>query len=205
MRDKPVDTIEYKGKHIDVYYDENTESPREWENMGTMLCSHRRYNLGDVKESKSMATDDILDYVNRKDVISLSLYLYDHSGLSMKCSRNGNPWYNAPLPQGHAEFDSGLVGFIVVTKEKILKEYSKKRMSKALVRKAFDLLQSEVEVYSSYLEGNCYGYEVREFGDSCWGFYGHDYEKNGLLESAQNSIDCGLESLQEEIYHEVGA
>ncbi len=34
---------------VDVFYDEWAEDPRKWSNLGTMVCSHRRYNLGDEK------------------------------------------------------------------------------------------------------------------------------------------------------------
>ena len=42
-----VETIEYKGCRIRLEVDEDPGSPREWCNVGTMVCWHRRYNLGD--------------------------------------------------------------------------------------------------------------------------------------------------------------
>lgn len=42
-----VDTIEYKGCRIRLEADEDPESPREGCNVGTMVCWHRRYTLGD--------------------------------------------------------------------------------------------------------------------------------------------------------------
>lgn len=41
------ETIEYRSCVIEVHYDEGAESPRDWSNLGTMVCWHRRYNLGD--------------------------------------------------------------------------------------------------------------------------------------------------------------
>ncbi len=190
-----IETIEYKGYKIKIYQDESPIDPREDDNFGTMLCKHNSYDLGDVKESKAMNHEEIKEFIKRKDVISLSLYLYDHSGLYLKSSRNGNPWYGR-LPQGHAEFDSGLVGFIVVTKEKILKEWSKKRMSKALTEKAFKLLESEVQTYADYIEGNVVGYVIEKDGDhidSCWGFYPeHNNGSNGfeyMIKECKSQID----------------
>jgi len=180
---EPIETIEYKGYEIKIYQDEGPQDPRENDNLGTMLCKHSRYNLGDYKKSKKMSAEEIKEYVQRKNVISLSLYLYDHSGLYLKSSRNGNPWCGR-LPQGHAEFDSGLVGFIAVTKDKILKEWSKKRMSKSLTEKAFKVLEAEVQEYADYLEGNVVGYMIKKDGediDSCWGFYPeHNNGGNGF-------------------------
>jgi hypothetical protein len=31
---------------VEQYFDE-VDSPRDWDNLGTMACWHRRYNLGD--------------------------------------------------------------------------------------------------------------------------------------------------------------
>lgn len=36
-----------------VYYDDSPSSPREFDNLGTMVCFHRRYNLGDEHEYRS--------------------------------------------------------------------------------------------------------------------------------------------------------
>ncbi|MCX4363931.1 MAG: hypothetical protein OSJ74_11235 [Clostridia bacterium] len=35
---------------LEVFRDEDAENPREWENLGKMVCWHRRYNLGDKHE-----------------------------------------------------------------------------------------------------------------------------------------------------------
>ena len=37
----------YRGCTIRLEYDQNPESPREWDNVGTMVCWHGRYDLGD--------------------------------------------------------------------------------------------------------------------------------------------------------------
>ena len=47
MHNNDVETIEYKGCTIRIVPNDSPESPREWDNLGTMICSHRNYNLGD--------------------------------------------------------------------------------------------------------------------------------------------------------------
>ena len=42
-----METIEYKGFEIEICRDENAESPRDWDNIGTMVCLHNNYTLGD--------------------------------------------------------------------------------------------------------------------------------------------------------------
>ena len=32
---------------LEVILDTYPENPRKWDNLGTMVCSHRRYDLGD--------------------------------------------------------------------------------------------------------------------------------------------------------------
>ena len=58
MRNEPYDSVEYRGYTINIYQDENSESPREWDNAGTMICSHSRYNLGD---EQIQGRDDMLE------------------------------------------------------------------------------------------------------------------------------------------------
>jgi hypothetical protein len=36
-----------------IEHDDDAESPREWENLGKMVCWHRRYNLGDEQPRES--------------------------------------------------------------------------------------------------------------------------------------------------------
>jgi hypothetical protein len=159
---------------VKIYQDDMAESPREWDNLGTMVCFHRRYNLGD---KHTMTVEEAKAFVNRKDVISLPLYLYDHSGITMNTTGFSCPW------------DSGQVGFIYVTREKVRKEYGKKAISPKLLARVLGYLKAEVEVYDSYLTGDVYGFKTfdkagNELDNSCWGFFGHDFKENGLLEAA---------------------
>lgn len=55
-------------------------------------------------------------------------------------------------------------------------------------------LKNDAELYENWAFGYCYGYTVDDIDDaSCWGFYGYDHEKSGLLENAHNAIDCHIE------------
>lgn len=48
------------------------------------------------------------------------------------------------------------------------------------------------DLFSSWAWGDVYFYSIEETGDSCGGFYGDDFRENGLLEYAENNIDCYL-------------
>ena len=50
-----------------------------------------------------------------------------------------------------------------------------------------------IETWNQYLSGDVYGYlienELGEETGGCWGFYGTEYETNGLLDSAMDEIE----------------
>jgi hypothetical protein len=146
--------------------DENND-PRDFDNLGTMVCFHRSYNLGDKHD---FSVEDIKALVKRKDVLALPLFLIDHSGLSMSVRDFGCPW------------DSGQVGFIFIDFEKIRKEFSVKKVTKKLLEQVKKSLIAEVDTYDSYLRGEVYGYLIKdadgEVLDSCWGFIGYDHVKS---------------------------
>ncbi len=133
-------------------------NPREWDNLGKMVCFHGRYDLGDEhdyrKEDYSSWDELAQDIYKKENVVEMfSLYLYDHSGLALKIGS-----FSGLLPQGHAEFDSGQVGFIYVTKER-LKELGAKKKD---IEKC---LQEEIEQYNGYINGECYSL-ITEFYDN---------------------------------------
>lgn len=155
-----IETIKYKGYSIELVSDEDTESPREWDNVGTMLCAHKRYNLGD-KQTNNI--EEIERVQSQKGTLSLPLYLYDHSGISMQTTGFSCPW------------DSGQVGIIYATRERILKEYGVKRITKKIKENVYGILRGEVQTYTDFLEGRVVGVITKnqegEEIDSCFGFY----------------------------------
>jgi len=156
---------EYRGYKIKIYQDIDPGSPRDWDNLGTMACFHRRYDLGDSHDFGD--AHDLIEFVEQDDVVALPLFLIDHSGISMNTGG-----FRHCDPQG---WDWGQVGFIYVEKDTLRKEYGKQRISKAVEQKAIKLLEGEVETYDKYLTGQVYGYVIEdadgEHVDSCWGFY----------------------------------
>jgi len=90
------------------------------------------------------------------------LYLFDHSGITISLSPFTCPW------------DSGQVGYVLVEKEKAIREFGKKKLTKQARDKVYRCIQGEVTTYDQYLSGEVYGYEIEDAGESCWGFYGQD-------------------------------
>ena len=197
-----MDEIKYKGYTIQVKQDDDPMNPREDDNLGKMACYHSRYNLGDSHEYKTQEEFKEWLRANEKKVIMLPLYLYDHSGITMNTTGFSHC--------DSQRWDWGMVGVIYVTKECIKKEYSLKRnVNKRREEMVKDMLRAEVEVYDQYLRNDTYGFQIvnpdGEETDSCWGYYGSDNVKSGLLESAQSEIDADIrhrlktEGIQEEL------
>lgn len=199
---------EANGYRLKIIPDHDPESPREWDNATVMVCDHRRYNLGDYKDAHDKAREavrasrdyreswedadnakgldlsdpqELWEAVQRcSDIVHARLYLYDHSGITIRMSRGGNP-FSCP-------WDSGMVGYIFMTKAMILENWmlpATSRLTPALREKALDLMAADTETYDQFLTGDVYGYVVEridpeepdeegEHEDSCWGFYGLD-------------------------------
>jgi hypothetical protein len=168
---------------VRITRDEDPESPRDWEPMGTMVCWHSRYNLGDkdgvqvLKEAiwSSPKADDRWDldyatpgelyqYAQKCNFIVLPLYLYDHSGITMNTGGFSCPW------------DSGQVGFIFMTPEQAGIPSEHGVSDEELVVCAEMQLQTEVDIYDRYIRGEVYGYVIEDDRgnhlESCFGFYG---------------------------------
>ena len=176
---------------------------REDENFGTMICFHRRYQLGDEHDYSN--SDDLIkdlyikaagggdrgkqkyeDLTEKYDVWPLSsqriqelnqalmsqiekmyvvlpVYLLDHSGLAMSTTDFNDRW------------DSGQVGIIFVSNDKIKEEYEVDFIEPVLRLQVEERLKEEVAEYDAYLRGECYCFELYEDGElvhSCGGFTG---------------------------------
>jgi hypothetical protein len=160
-----VDTYERNKLTVTIYYDEDAESPRKWDNFGTMICSHKNYILGD----EQFNPDDYDGWEGLKQhlikergaVIVLPLGLYDHSGITMY------------VGDSHDRWDGGQVGFIYCTQEAV-DQY--KGTPEENLKNAEACLKQEVETYDHYLTGEVYGFTIinqrtGEEVDSCWDFY----------------------------------
>jgi hypothetical protein len=179
----------YKGCTITIEQDEFPESPREWSNVGTMVCWHRRSHLGDVQVSSDVGrwVADLISKLPKKDKPAgvgkmtwwhalcathfvLPLYLYEHGSMTMNTTGFSCLW------------DSGQVGFIYCTKKKGLAECG----SEEAARK---YMVGEVEAYDTYLRGGVLQYDIESpegdhIGSLC-GIYGYDY----ALEQAKEEVD----------------
>jgi len=189
---------EYKGYTIAIEQDVDSESPRDWDNLGTIVYRHRDYKLGDKEipeyyinnngDSIAISTlEDVKWWIDNeygKVAVILPLKIYEHSGITMY------------IGDTHDRWDGSAVGYIFVTKETVRKEYNVKRVSKKLLQKIENILRQEVKTYDQYLRGDVYYYCVTDENnkqiDSCGGFYDYNY----MLETAHEAIDCHIKELE---------
>lgn len=176
--------MEYKGYTIEIVQDEHAESPRTaYDNLGTMICRHSRYTLGDDNHGFKFSHNKAENYKRLhkqygRDCIQLPLYLLDHSGLTMSTTPFNDHW------------DSMQVGIIIISRDTIRKEYGVERISPKLKKQIIKILKGEVETYDHYLTGNVHGYQITKDGedvDSCWGYYG---DEKYCREDAESVVDA---------------
>ena len=182
---EPIETIKLKnGNTLEIYQDENHDSPREWDNLDTMICFHSRYNLGDEHDYNSQYFNSWEEFENQlikefDPAVILPLYLYDHSGITIST--------NSFIGRAHhAEWDSGRVGFILMSKKAAKENWNWKCITKNRKEQIGNYLIAQVKTYDQYLRGEIYGFQVKDNEgkdlDSCWGFYGSDWAENRLFE-----------------------
>lgn len=185
-----IHTEEHGGLTLKIYHDQDTQNPREWSNVGKMVCSHRRYYLGDEQFNASdfYNWEEVAEWLKneREAVILLPLILYDHSGLSMS-TRRDYPF--------NCQWDAGQIGFIYCTQKQVDDEFS------GDVEKAKNYLAAEVGCYDDYLRGNCFGYVIEDeegdFVDSCWGYLGDYNCDGGVLSEGRAMIKYFLAEREE--------
>jgi len=202
MKNNLVKEVIKDGYCLRIYRDENPFNPRtEWDNFGIMVCWHNKYDLGDTKFINEMSEKEFHKHLKAGEkCIYKNLYLYDHSGITMSVK----PFSRAG--------DSEEVGFIYVTPEMIKKEFNITEITEEIIEKVYNILDSEVKIYDQYLTGEVYGFSLDciNYGklnlmnlkfenltnsqqhlflddvDSCFGFFGDDFEKNGIKDNLGN-------------------
>lgn len=180
-------------------------NPREWDNLGTIAYKHRDYNLGEEEISdpiewleEKLGLTPKYEYNNERleeleakffeKFIALPLYLYDHSGITISTKSFSCSW------------DSGKVGYIYISKEKIRNEFDYKLITEKRRKKILSYLESEIEIFNQYLIGDVYRFKIEDSEgeeiDSCGGFFGQDWENNGIKDHIDEELWIQLENIE---------
>lgn len=184
----PDEVYEHKSenKKIEIYRDQNPIDPRSHGNLATMVCSHKKYNLGDEEPSGDHRSWSQVESQIRENnnVLALKpIYLYDHSGITVSTT---------PF---NSHFDSMQVGLIYISQEDVENRGVKEEHRTQENYKKW--LKQEVKTYDKYLTGDVWRFKLKtndegeELKDSCGGFYGNDKE------SRENLFDHAGEDMEE--------
>lgn len=183
-----LETRQHRGYTVELHTDHDCESPRENDNLGTVIAWHRRYTLSDSKAPKYLETP--AEFNPAEYAVCLPIYLYEHGGIALSCAKVG---------QFAGRWDAGQLGWIYASRADILANWSAKRLTKKLIAQTTEILVSEIEEYSRFVSGECYGYRVvrdtpgrcaPDEQDSCWGFVGYEVAWQAAIEAADSLADA---------------
>lgn len=191
----PYKTIEYRGRKIEIFYDDDAQTPKDWGDTGAFLVGFHKDFWVEVEGFGEDRTKNIMRWqmyrkaaavdegylddarLMSKEYWVFPVYAYIHSGVSLSVDRVGQ----------HADrWDSACVGAA----------YVKRNEAKSRVG-AHKIAEGLTKTWNTVLAGEVYGYSTGT--DSCWGFYG-DPEESGLMDAAKESID--FELAKEQVRHE---
>jgi hypothetical protein len=143
-----------KTYELEIEQDNDPMNPRtEWDNITTIVCFHKRYNLGDKTDYKSSdfsSWDELKEQIesDNKVLMIKPLYMYDHSGITISTSPFGCQW------------DSGQIGWVFITEKQL--QYITGDSSGHTETNLEEIIDSDVKTYDHYITGEVYQYTIYE-------------------------------------------
>ena len=195
--EKAIETITFQdGATLGIFYDQDPEDPRSWNDITKFFAMHRRNNWGDKHSYKESDFDGWTEFkATLEEDFNIAfispVYAHEHSGVAFSTGDFGDKW------------DSGCIGFIFITKEEAAKYHGEHGQEKREMtqEEAEAIFTGELEIYGEWCNGAVYGYVFTppplatphcetcsckaegEEEDSCWGFYGLDPKTNGMADN----------------------
>ena len=186
----------------ELIYDQHADNPRDCDNLGTILIAHNkahwianRDSAVDTSIPLGNSPYEHWDNIRREQLnlkksdiaIAYPITKYEHGAISLSLG----------YTQG---WDYGVVGFVYVTKETLRKEYGVKRITKSIIEYAENRLQEELDMLTAWLNGDCYGWQIKEYAltddgldweevdtlDACWGYLDQDQ----AIDDMKDALNC---------------
>lgn len=187
--DAPDEQIVGQRYLLEIWRDSDPPNPRvEFDNLGTMVCWHSRYTLGDPNELRQNERPE--EYFERKvreldPAIDNALYWWDEEApfapvyrqvKRAQCLLRALTTHFVKLPvylYDHSgitisttpfscHWDSGQIGYIYVDIANAKAEFGWKRLTAKRIARLQTYLNNEVEIYDQYLTGEVYGFVLHE-------------------------------------------
>jgi hypothetical protein len=176
---------------LGIDYCDYADSPREWDNLTKCVFFGNYKGYGDNHSFNfNSEFDNRQDFINEgSDIIKKHfdavlvkpVHVYKHSGTSIS-TNDGYPYND--------RWDSGTIGFVIITKQDLREEYNWKLITQKRLDSVIDninnVMDSEIDTLSDYIGGNVYEFSIQDENgdteDSCGGFYGDDLKTNGILD-----------------------
>lgn len=187
-RNEPYKRLENGELILEIYIDEVSMSPREWDNIGFLGMFERWAD-------KATDTDILKDYeFTYFKKVAGYLKKYHNSCFALPIIKGYDKYYIGTI-DANVNHDN-IVGFMYTTKERIkeLCGEDPQYYTDEFLKCAF---VSEIVTFSQWANGEVFGYILSEKAycehcehshinelNSVWGFYGDDFEVNGLFEDA---------------------
>ena len=151
----------------ELVYDPDPDAinPRECDNLGTILIAPSKAHWVGGRDS---AVDTSIPFGNnpyehwenlRREQLNLKkseiaiaypITKYEHGEIFLQLGHKSG-------------WDYVALGFVYVTKETLRKEYDVNRITKSIIARAESCLQSELDMLTSWLNGECYGWQINEY------------------------------------------
>lgn len=141
-----IKTIECGKFTIEIFQDEISFSLRGCDNLGTIYYVSQEYELGDER-------------IDRRDIPDLDKRCEKGELLCLPAFVHmPNCLYH--LDGNNLDWETGQTGIIAVSREKVLKNYKKKIISKKLRETVLKQLQAEIDLFNQYLSEGTYAFIV---------------------------------------------
>lgn len=172
----------------ELVYDQDATNPREWDLLGAIRIvpklSHWVASPDDVVDTSIPLGNNPYEHwenlrreqlqLKKSDIaIAYPITKYEHGSISLSLGYKSG-------------WDYGVVGFIYVTKEQVRKCYGVNRITKSIIERAENCLQSELDTLTDWLNGDCYGWQIKEYASTDDGL---DWEEVGILDGCWGYLD----------------
>jgi hypothetical protein len=191
---QPIKSATHSNLQAEIHYDTDPCKPDDPACTIT-YNSRSRYVLGN-SPADAERDEAIARAVRSGDYIGMPVFAYVHGSVAIQAAHS-NPF--------HCQWDSGRSGWAYMTKAEVRSFFGVRRITKGVKEEALTIIRTAVEDYSAYLNGEVYGFIIRDTStgesvDSCWGFYGLDHVKSEAMLALKQMES--LTPLQMELFKE---